>query len=318
MRAVSSASAKVTGARAPERFAQDRAAGLRRGRSPHPSKHALRRLGLERPRAVGQGRILSDAELFELAKSERGRAQAKVSGFKVGAAAISASGHVFSAHNLEVSDRLAIGTCAETSIAFQLREQTLRTLLITSDSERCIAPCGACRQTLTEVAPKDARVVMTSSTGEKVETTVGALLPMPAALPELSPVLPYLEAIDRAKLLYDKADTGGRDIARHGAVLLDADGTMHGGATRKQSGTMTLAVQMAADARFLTGAAGSPKAAVIVGVGGGVSGLPVPTGRERQELFNLGSELPVILLNPETGATALTTAAALLPFAYTR
>lgn len=318
MRAIPANVAKVTRPHAPKRLEADRAAGLRRSRSPQHSRYALRRLGLEPPKLGGQGRILSDGELFALARSERDAAQAKVSGFKVGAAAVSASGRVYSAHNLEVTDRLAIGTCAETSIAFQLREEALKTLLITSDSERCIAPCGACRQTLAEVAPKDARIVMTSSTGEKVETTVGALLPMPAALPELSPILPYLAAIDRAKLLHDKADTGGRHIARHGAAILDEDGTMHGGATRKQSGTMSLAVQMAADARFLSGPSSKPKAVVIVGVGDGPSGLPIPTGRERQELFNLSPELPVVLVNPESGATALTTAAELLPFAYSR
>lgn len=318
MRAIASSSGPKPGPRVSRRFADDRAPGLRRVGHPQHSKLALRRLGLEPAPVHGQGRILSDAELFERAKAERSQAQATVSGFKVGAAAITASGHVLAAHNLEVTDRLAIGTCAESSIAFQLRDQTLQTLLITSDSEHCIAPCGACRQTLTEVAPASARIVMTSKSGEKVETTVGALLPMPAALSDLSAVVPYLSAIDLAKLMHDKAETGGRHIARHGAVLLDADGSLHGGATRKQSGTMSLAVQMAADARFLSGATGAPKAAVIVGIGDGLSGLPVPTGRERQELFNLGADLPVVLMNPESGATALTTAGELLPFAYSR
>lgn len=303
---------------APSPFARDQAGGLRKRKAQESSKHALAQIGATRPLPLGRGRILSDAELFLVAKKAKSESKAKVSGFKVGAAAITETGRVLSAHNLEITDRLAIGTCAESSIAFQLRDESLRTLLITSDSECCIAPCGGCRQTLLETAPSNARIIMTSASGEKVETTVGALLPMPTELTDASALKGYAKAIERAQSMFTKADTGGRKIARHGAVIVDDDGSMHGGVTRKQCGTLSLAVQMAADARFLSGTKTPPKVVVIVGNGEGAHGLPVPTGRERQELFNMGPKTPVLLVSADTGAASLTTAETLLPFAYAR
>ncbi len=318
MRAILSSPGLSSELRSRRPFSDDRAVALGRGGPPRGSKVALSRLGVEPHRYPIQGRILSDDELFSLAKSEKEKSQAKVSGFRVGAAGITESGRLLTGHNLEISDRLTIGTCAESSIAFQLREEPLKTLLITSDSECCVAPCGGCRQTLSETAPKDARIIMTSKDGAKFETTVGALLPMPSALADAASIAPFLAAIDRAKELHTKAETGGRKIARHGAVVVENDGTFYGGATRKQSGTMSLAVQMAADARFLGGHSGAPSAVVIAGTSDGPHGLPVPTGRERQELFNLSPKTVIVLVNPETGAAALTSAEQLLPFAYSR
>lgn len=303
---------------APACFVGDQGAGLQKSKVDKGSKRALAQIGLLRHPITGKGRILSDKELFALATKAKSEAKAKVSGFRVGAAAVTESGRVLSAHNLEVSDRLAIGTCAESSIAFQLRDESLKSLLITSDSECCIAPCGACRQTLLETAPKEARIVMSSASGETVETTVGALLPMPAELASKDQLAKYEKVIERALSMHAKADTGGRKIARHGAVILDVDGAMHGGATRKQSGTMSLAVQMAADARFLAGSKSAPELVVIAGLSESAHGLPVPTGRERQELFNMGAKTPVLLINADTQVASLTTAEALLPFAYCR
>ena len=318
MRAVQTGRGASSGTAPSRLFAVDRAVATGPKKNPRRSKLALEKIGVEPHRFPLQGRILSDDELFTLARSEKDKSQAKVSGFRVGAAGITQSGRVLAGHNLEISDRLTIGTCAESSIAFQLRAEPLKTLLITSDSERCVAPCGGCRQTLAETAPPNARIVMTTKDGARTETTVGALLPMPSELATPESVAEFQTVIAQAQQLHAKAETGGRKLARHGVVIAEHDGTRYGGATRKQSGTMSLAVQMAADARFLGGHTGAPKAVVIVGVGEGGHGLPVPTGRERQELFNLGPKTLVLLVNPETSAAAFTSAEQLLPFAYSR
>ena len=266
-----------------------------------------------------QGRAVSDQELFRLASKAKMDAVVPTSGFRVGAAAVTASGRIITGANLETSDRSGGGgTCAEGFVAFQLKGEKLDTILVTSDSDGCITPCGGCCQTLNEVAPPDARVVMTSAKGEMKVTTVGALLGGPEALADARALSPHAAAIEAAKKAFDKAEAGTGNVKPHGAVVVDTDGSVHSGATRKQSGAFSRAMTMAVDARFMNGSAAPVGTIVYAGKGEDDLGLPVPSGSDRQEMFNLGPKVPVILLDPTTGVAALTTPQELLPLAYQR
>jgi len=266
-----------------------------------------------------QGRSVSDRELFDVARQAKAKAVVPMSGFAVGAAAVTKSGKILSAANLETSDRSGGGgTCAENFIAFQLSGEKLDTLVITSDSPECISPCGGCCQTLSEIASPDARVVMTSKSGEMKVTTVAELLAGPSRLATHAELTPHSDAVVAAIEAFDDAESGSGNIKPYSAVVVDDDGAMFTGATRKQSGAYSRAVQMAVDSRFLAKSKSRVSAFVFAGRGEGPLDVPLPSGRDRQEMFNLGPNRPVVLINVETGDAAITTPKALLPKAYVR
>lgn len=258
----------------------------------------------------------TEQDLFALALKARERAVVPMSGFRVGAAAVTKSGRVLTAANMEISDRVGIGTCAECSIAFQLAGDALETLVLVSDASDPIAPCGACRQTLFEMAPGEARILMTSSNGKVLRTTVAELMPSPTETVSPEALEPYQGAIVAALDGIVRSDISKSKIEPRGAALLDTDGAIHVGCTRKGRCTLANAVENAVNAKVMSGSRADARALVLAGRSDG--DFPTPTGRDRQELFNLGPDTPVILYNADTKNAALTTARALLPFAYRR
>jgi len=119
-------------------------------------------------------------DLREAAVEVRLRAYAPYSGFRVGAALLTASGAVVSGCNVE---NLSFGLtmCAErvcVGKAIAQGEKTFQALAIVADTETPIVPCGACRQVLAEFAPV---LVITSWTlaGRSQEFSLAELLPLP-------------------------------------------------------------------------------------------------------------------------------------------
>lgn len=125
---------------------------------------------------------MTDKELILLAISARELAYAPYSNHKVGAALVAKSGKVYTGCNVE-NAAYSPTNCAERTAIFKAvseGEREFTAIAIVggvgdSLSELC-APCGVCRQVLSEFAGADLRIIM--GTPEKITTsTLGELLP---------------------------------------------------------------------------------------------------------------------------------------------
>ncbi len=117
-------------------------------------------------------------DLLAEARKVRERAYAPFSRFRVGAAARSADGRIFSACNVE-SSSYGLSICAERAAVAKAVSEGCRKLVeiaIVADTERPCPPCGACRQLIYELGP-DARVVMANLQGDVKVAQIADLLP---------------------------------------------------------------------------------------------------------------------------------------------
>jgi cytidine deaminase len=118
--------------------------------------------------------------LFQKALLAAQSAYSPYSKFRVGAALLGDDGTVFLGCNVE-NRSFGLTICAErTAVAKAVSEGHLSFLALaiaTPDSEVPVGPCGACRQVLSEFMPEKAPVRFGGRTPERVDTTIGALIP---------------------------------------------------------------------------------------------------------------------------------------------
>jgi len=125
--------------------------------------------------------------LLRAAARARKNAYAPYSGFPVGAAVL-AGGRIFTGCNVENSS-YPLGMCAERNAvgkAVSAGNRRIDALAVVAGKGRPAAPCGGCRQVLSEFCAPDAPVIYASTRGRSVTTDVGSLLPDsfgPADLP---------------------------------------------------------------------------------------------------------------------------------------
>lgn len=120
-------------------------------------------------------------KLIEEAKKARLNAYTPYSHFKVGAAVLLKDGTIISGCNVENSS-YGLCICAERNAMFKMvsmgyKKEDAVAFCIIGQTEGPISPCGACRQVMEELLPRDCRVILTNLNGNTKETTVEELLP---------------------------------------------------------------------------------------------------------------------------------------------
>ncbi len=117
-------------------------------------------------------------KLIAAAWSVRENAYAPYSHFAVGAAVLTAEGHIYTGCNIE-NISYGLTNCAERTAIFQAvahGEREFTHLAICTDTDTWTAPCGACRQVMLEFAPQ-MQVIMVNSRGERKQLSVAELMP---------------------------------------------------------------------------------------------------------------------------------------------
>ena len=122
---------------------------------------------------------MKEQQLIEEAKKAREMAYVPYSKFQVGAALLTSDGRVFHGCNIE-NAAYSMCNCAERTALFKAYsegERDFTMMAVIADSDRPVTPCGACRQVISELCPKDMVVICTNLNGDVTQTTVEALLP---------------------------------------------------------------------------------------------------------------------------------------------
>ena len=117
--------------------------------------------------------------LMDAAREVREMAYVPYSKFKVGAAIRGASGAIYRGCNVE-NVAYPEGTCAEAgAIAAMVAagETELVEVAVIADAPAPCPPCGGCRQKLAEFGRGDTPVLLGTTDGETLGTTIGELLP---------------------------------------------------------------------------------------------------------------------------------------------
>jgi cytidine deaminase len=115
--------------------------------------------------------------LVAAADAARNQAYAPYSGFSVGAAVLLPDGRIFSGCNIENAS-FGLAVCAErnaVAAAVATGARRFRAVAVVTDVSPPASPCGACRQVLAEFG--DCPVILSSLQGQRVVTSVAALLP---------------------------------------------------------------------------------------------------------------------------------------------
>ncbi len=120
-------------------------------------------------------------DLERAALAVQARAHAPYSHYRVGAALRTASGAVFAGCNVENAS-YGLSICAERSAILQMvaaGERDPVALVVLTPGPVLGTPCGACRQTLAELAADDLliRMMVNGDTAPPRTTTLGVLLP---------------------------------------------------------------------------------------------------------------------------------------------
>ena len=120
-------------------------------------------------------------QLYIPTKSASENAYSPYSGARVGAAVIDEDGRIHTGCNVENAS-YGLTQCAErnalaTALNAGMKPGTAHTLLIYATGFEVLAPCGACRQVMSELLAKDAIIISCHSETEYNSWSIGELLP---------------------------------------------------------------------------------------------------------------------------------------------
>jgi cytidine deaminase len=109
-------------------------------------------------------------DLYTEAKNVLPNSYSRYSNFKVAAAIRMKNDAIITGVNVENAS-YGLSNCAERSALFSLyslgfRKDDIKEILITTEQDDFISPCGACRQVMRELMPDDAQVHLANNKGE--------------------------------------------------------------------------------------------------------------------------------------------------------
>ena len=124
---------------------------------------------------------MNQNELLALAFKAMENAYCPYSNYKVGACVLCKDGNYFLGANIENASYGATN-CGERSAVFAAysygyRKDDIIALAIVNSGNRVGAPCGICRQVLSELLRQDTPIILSNGT-ETVVKTIAELLPM--------------------------------------------------------------------------------------------------------------------------------------------
>jgi cytidine deaminase len=126
------------------------------------------------------------AKLYAAARTASDNAYSPYSGARVGACVLDDKGNIYSGCNVENAS-FGLTQCAErnalaAAINAGMEPGSAHTLLIYATGFDVLAPCGACRQVMSELLADDAMVISCHSETEFHSWSIGELLPDPFVL----------------------------------------------------------------------------------------------------------------------------------------
>lgn len=120
-------------------------------------------------------------EMIEAAYAALKNAYAPYSHFRVGACVLTIDQRLFTGANVENAS-YGLSCCAERNALFSaicagVKPKEILCLVLVSEQEKAISPCGACRQVMSELMEEDAEVIMVG-TKQRVTMRMKELLPL--------------------------------------------------------------------------------------------------------------------------------------------
>ena len=120
-------------------------------------------------------------KLLEIAKENIQNAYVPYSKFRVSAVLELKNGEIYKGINVENAS-YGLSNCAERSALFAaysngIRKEDIKRILVYTDKDYFVSPCGACRQVIRELMEDDASVIMANNKGEFKEVLNKELLP---------------------------------------------------------------------------------------------------------------------------------------------
>lgn len=126
------------------------------------------------------------AALYSHARSASDNAHSPYSGARVGASVLDEQGNIYSGCNVENAS-YGLTQCAErnalaAAVHAGMKPGAAHTILIYATGFDALAPCGACRQVISELMASDALIISCHGEDEYRSWSIGELLPDPFIL----------------------------------------------------------------------------------------------------------------------------------------
>lgn len=121
-------------------------------------------------------------DLYEQAKKVLPHSYSSYSNFKVAAALRMKNGEIITGVNVENAS-FGLSNCAERTALFTAyskgyRKEDIQEIVVTTEKDYLISPCGACRQVMSELMEPEALIHMVTATGEVTTLKNKELLPL--------------------------------------------------------------------------------------------------------------------------------------------